>query len=179
MQAWFAMSLGAAGRGDQRPMLRNILIQDMGMGIDLRLNGNGRASALPASEKRATADSIVVRCLCPLLAQSRHRLLHCTCPFWSPPCITPSISPDICKVNPFSVMQITAQCRPPTYFENRLFQSGGSHDYPHDHQERSANINSQLVGGMSVGSVGGPCSSRKKRWGPRSTFGLQDNKADR
>ena len=51
------MSLGAAGRGDQRPMLRNIHIQDMGMGIDLRPNGNGRASALPASEKRVTADS--------------------------------------------------------------------------------------------------------------------------
>src|SRR5262249_10051691 len=58
MHAWFAMSLGAAGRVNQRPMLRDILIQDMGMGIDLRPNGNGRASALPASEKRVTADSI-------------------------------------------------------------------------------------------------------------------------
>ena len=72
------MSLGAAGRGNQRPMLRNILIQDMGTGIDLRPNGNGRASALPASEKRATADSIVLRCSCPLLALSGHEPLHCT-----------------------------------------------------------------------------------------------------
>jgi len=39
-------------------MLRDILIRDMGTGIDLRPNGNGRASALPASEKRVTADSI-------------------------------------------------------------------------------------------------------------------------
>jgi len=57
MHAWFAMSLGAAGRVNQRPMLRDTLIQDMDMGIDLRPNGNGRASALPASEKRVTADS--------------------------------------------------------------------------------------------------------------------------
>ena len=58
MYAWFAMSLGAAGRVNQRAMLRDILIQDMGTGIDHRPNGNRRASALPASEKRVTADSI-------------------------------------------------------------------------------------------------------------------------
>src|SRR5215475_2125455 len=84
MHAWFAMSLGAAGRVNQRPMLRDILIQDMGTGIDLRPNGNGRASALPASEKRVTADShgcaahvrfwplatLRVHCTCLLLIQS-------------------------------------------------------------------------------------------------------------
>src|SRR5215475_1892386 len=58
MHAWFAMSLGAAGRVNQRPMLRDTLIQDMDVGIDLRPNGNGRASVLPASKKMVTADSI-------------------------------------------------------------------------------------------------------------------------
>jgi len=52
------MSLGAAGRVSQRPMLRDIRIQDLGTGIDHRPNGNRKASALPASEKRVTADSI-------------------------------------------------------------------------------------------------------------------------
>src|SRR5262245_29442085 len=58
MHAWSAMSLGAAGRVNQRPLLRGTLIQDMDTGIDLRPNGNGRASVLPASKKRVTADSI-------------------------------------------------------------------------------------------------------------------------
>ena len=52
------MSLGAAGRVNQRLMLRDIHIQDMGTDIDLRPSGKGRASALLASEKRVTADSI-------------------------------------------------------------------------------------------------------------------------
>jgi len=54
------MSLDAAGRINQRFMPRDILIQDMGTAqpIDLQPNGNGKASALPASEKRVTADSI-------------------------------------------------------------------------------------------------------------------------
>jgi len=58
MHASFAMSLGAAGRANQHHMLRDILIQDMGTDIDLRQNGNRRASALPASEKRVIAESI-------------------------------------------------------------------------------------------------------------------------
>jgi len=57
MHLWFAMSLDAAGRANQHHMLRHILIQDIGTDIDLRQNGNRRASALPASEKRVTADS--------------------------------------------------------------------------------------------------------------------------
>jgi len=52
------MSLDAAGRANQHHMLHDILIQDMGTGIDLRQNGNRRASALPASEKRVIAESI-------------------------------------------------------------------------------------------------------------------------
>jgi|SRR6516225_5511936 len=58
MHLWFAMSLDAVGGANQHHMLRHILIQDMGTGIDLRQNGNRRASALPASEKRVIAESI-------------------------------------------------------------------------------------------------------------------------
>ena len=60
MHAWFAMSLGAAGRVNQRLMHPDILIQDMGTDqpIDLQPNGNGKVSVRPASEKRVTADSI-------------------------------------------------------------------------------------------------------------------------
>jgi len=54
------MSLDAARRANQHHMLRHIviLIQDMGTDIGLRQNGNRRASALPASEKRVIAESI-------------------------------------------------------------------------------------------------------------------------
>jgi hypothetical protein len=76
------MSLHAAGRANQCPMvpafpnltstiaILRIVIPDTHRVFDHRPSGSERAFALLASEKRATADKLWLRCSRPLLTQS-------------------------------------------------------------------------------------------------------------